>query len=216
MTPSITKKVSQEKILLTCGIAASVLYVAMCVFVPMLWVAYSSWSHTISELSAVNAPTRSLWVFLGTVYALLMIAFGFGVLKSGARTRPLRVTGVLMIIYGVICLLWPLAPMHQRDVLAAGGKTFSDTMHIVFTIVTVTVMILAMGFGAAAFGKKFRVYTILTLVILFTFGSLTGLDAPAIEANLPTPWAGVWERVNVGSFLLWVIILAVALRQEKT
>jgi flavodoxin len=28
---------------------------------------------------------------------------------------------------------------------------------------------------------------------------------------LPTPWIGVWERINVGVFLLWVIVLASAL-----
>ena len=26
-------------------------------------------------------------------------------------------------------LLWPFAPMHQREVLAAGGATPSDTLH---------------------------------------------------------------------------------------
>ena len=43
------------------------------------------------------------------------------------------------------------------------------------------------------------------------FGVLTFLDAPGIAANLPTPWIGVWERINVGVFLLWVVVLATAL-----
>ena len=29
-----------------------------------------------------------------------------------------------------------------------------------------------------------------------------------IAANLPTPWIGVWERINLGVFLLWVVVLA--------
>ena len=48
-----------RKLLLTCGIASSLLYVAMMVFIPMQWDAYSSGSQTISELSAIGAPTRS-------------------------------------------------------------------------------------------------------------------------------------------------------------
>ncbi len=43
------------------------------------------------------------------------------------------------------------------------------------------------------------------------FGALTGLEAPSIAANLPTPWVGVWERVNIGVFLVWVMTLAIAL-----
>ena len=66
-------------------------------------------------------------------------------------------------------------------------------MHIVFAMVTVLLMVLAMGFGAAAFGKRFRHYSIATIVTLLAFGVLTGLDAPQLQANLPTPWMGVWN-----------------------
>jgi hypothetical protein len=77
--------------------------------------------------------------------------------------------------------------------------------------VTVLVMLFAIGFGAAAFGKRFRLYSNASLVILAAFGALTFLDAPGIAANLPTPWIGVWERINVGVFLLWVVVLAAML-----
>jgi hypothetical protein len=65
--------------------------------------------------------------------------------------------------------------------------------------------------GAAAFGKGFRFYSIATMMLLVVFGALTGLEAPGISANLPTPWIGVWERINIGVFLLWVVALAVTL-----
>jgi hypothetical protein len=29
--------------------------------------------------------------------------------------------------------------------------------------------------------------------------------------NQPTPMIGVWERINIGVFLLWVVILATVL-----
>jgi hypothetical protein len=57
-----------RKILLVCGVLSSVLYVAMNVFVAMQWAGYSSASQTVSELSAIGAPTRPLWVPLGLVY----------------------------------------------------------------------------------------------------------------------------------------------------
>jgi hypothetical protein len=75
-----------------------------------------------------------------------------------------------MVAYGVIGLGWPFAPMHQRAVLATGRGTLTDTMHIVFGMVTVPLMLVAIGFGAAAFGKRFRIYPIATLVILVVIG----------------------------------------------
>lgn len=43
------------KVLLVCGILSSLLYVAMNVFVPMLFEGYSLASQTVSELSAIGA-----------------------------------------------------------------------------------------------------------------------------------------------------------------
>jgi hypothetical protein len=202
-----------RKILLVCGVLSSLLYVGMNVFVAMQWEGYSSASQTVSELSAIGAPTRPLWVPLGIVYTLLVAAFGWGVWASARRNRPLRVVGGLMVAYGIIGLAWP--PMHLREVLAAGGGTLTDTMHIVWTMVTVLLMLLAMGFGAAAFGKRFRLYCIATMVILVAFGALTSLDAPRIQANLPTPWLGVWERINIRMFLLWVVVLGMTLLRVR-
>jgi hypothetical protein len=196
-----------RKALLVCGIVSSLLYAAMNVFVAMQWEGYSSASQTVSELSAIGAPTRPLWVVLGIVYTLLVAAFGLGVWVSARQNRPLRVVGGLLVAYGVTSFAWPFAPMHLRG----ERPTLTDTMHIVLAIVTVLLMLLAIGFGTATFGKRFRLYCIATMVILFAFGALTFRDGPRIAANLPTPRVGVWERINIGVFLLWVVVLAITL-----
>ena len=198
-----------RKALLLCGILSSLLYVAMNIFVAMQWQGYSSVSQTVSELSAIDAPTRPLWVPLGIAYTLLVAAFGFGVWASAGRNRPLRIVGALMIASGIIGLGWP--PMHQRAVLAAGGGSLTDTLHLVWAAVTVLLFLLEIGFGAAALGKNFRVYSTATMVVLVGFGALVGMETPSVGANLPTPWIGVWERINIGAFLLWVVVLAIAL-----
>lgn len=56
-----------RRILAVCGILSSLLYAAMVAFVATRWEGYSSASQTISDLSAIRAPTRPLWVALGTV-----------------------------------------------------------------------------------------------------------------------------------------------------
>ena len=40
-------------------------------------------------------------------------------------------------------------------------------------------------------------------------------DAPKIQANLPTQWVGFWERINIGAFLLWVVVLAIMLLRAR-
>lgn len=207
---------SARQVLLICGVLSSVLYLAMNVFVPMRLEGYSSVSQTISELSAVGVATRPLWVWLGAAYTLLVLAFGSGVWRSAGRNRPLRVVGGLMIAYALTGLAWPFAPMHQREVLAAGGGTLSDTMHLVLGGVTGILYLSALGFGAAAFGKKFRLYSIATVLITVVFSALTGMAGPRIGADLPTPWAGVWERIFIGGFLVWIVVLAaILLRAER-
>ena len=205
-----------RKALLLCGVLSSLLYVAMTVFIALLWEGYDSASQTISELSAIDAPTRSIWLLPGALYTLLVTAFGWGVWKSAERHPVLRKVGGLILAYGSLGLLWPFAPMHLREVLAAGGGTLSDTMHLVLASVTVLLMLLAIGFGAAAFERPFRLYSIASLLILGIFGALTFLDSPGVGANLPTPWIGVWERINVGVFLLWVVVLATILLRART
>jgi hypothetical protein len=200
-----------RKVLLICGIVSSLLYVAMNIVGAMQFEGYDSTSQAVSELFAIGAPSRPVWVLLGIVYQVLVIAFGWGVWASAGRNRTLRVVGGLLLAYGVVGLAAPFFPMHMRG----AGVTLTDTMHKILTMVTVLLMLTAIGFGAAALRKWFRFYSIATIVILLVFGALTGLDAPRIEANLPTPWVGVTERIDIGVFLLWVVVLAVALLRTQ-
>jgi hypothetical protein len=202
-----------RRLLLACGIASSVLYALM------IWTiryeGYNPISQVPSELTAIGAPTRTLWAWLGWVYTALITAFAFG-LHTGGRSRAERTAGGLLLAYASLGLLWPFAPMHQREVLAAGGATLSDTMHVALGGITVFLMFLTIGFGAAALGRKFRLYSIASIVVLLAFGGLTFLDSPRLQANLPTPWIGLWERINITVFLVWVVVLAVALWRAGT
>ncbi|HET9431351.1 MAG TPA: DUF998 domain-containing protein, partial [Chitinophagaceae bacterium] len=199
---------------LVCGIISSILYIAINIIVPMQWKGYDFASQTISELSAIGAPTRTLWLVLVTPYTLLMIAFAWGVWKSAGSNRRLRIAGILLLAYGALGILWPFAPMHLRETLAAGGGTFSDTIHIALGAVTEILYLIALGFAAAALGRQFRLYSIATFLILLVFGILTFLEAPGIATNQSTPLIGVWERINIGVFLVWVVVLAIILLKD--
>jgi len=198
---------------LACGAVSSLLYVAMNVIVPLQWPGYSHASQVVSELAAVGAPTRPLWVVLGLLYTLLVIAFGRGVWMAGADARDgrLQIAGILLALYGALGFVWPFAPMHLREVLVVGGGTFSDTLHIALGTATEIIYLLALGFAATALGRTFRSYSVATFVVLVAFGVLLFQEAPNVGADRPTPLIGVWERINIGVFLLWMIVLAIVL-----
>src|SRR5215831_11244291 len=101
-----------RNLLLTGGILSSVLYALMNVVIPRQWAAYNIFSQTVSELSAINAPTRPIWVELGVIYTILFIGFGFGVRMSSGENSLLRISADFIIVYGFVSLAWPFAPMH--------------------------------------------------------------------------------------------------------
>jgi hypothetical protein len=213
---SRTFTTSTTKLLLTCGAASSLAYVAVNLIVAPQWAAYDVASQTISELSAIDAPTRLLWTVLCLPYTLLVIAFGFGVMASAGPSRAIHRCGILLIIYGATGLLWPIAPMHLREVLAAGRGDWSDTLHLVLGGVTEIIFLLAMGFAYMAFGRAFRIYSVITFVFFVVFGMLTFMEAPNISISGPTPTIGIWERINIGAFLLWMSVLTTVLYWRQT
>ena len=178
----------------------------------MQWKEYSSVSQTVSELSAIGAPTRSIWLWLASVYTVLIISFGIGVKQSAYGNRVVNNVGNLILLYGLVSLAWPFAPMHLRG----DDRTFTDTMHISLAVITVVIMVLAIIYGSKSFGRKFNIYSWVTLVILLVFGILTAIESPDIPKDLPTPLMGIWERVNIGAFLMWIVVLSILLlRREK-
>jgi hypothetical protein len=204
---------SLRKVLLVCGILSSLVYVAANVAGAMRWQRYSSASQTVSELFAIDAPSRPIVVPLLFVYDVLLIAFGCGVWRSPSRRGGLRFAGALLAGIGLVGLAGPtFASMHLRG----APPTFSDTLHIVLTVVISLSTLLALGFAATAFGRQFRLYSIATIAIILAFGALAGLDGPRLAANLPTPWVGVTERIDIGAYLLWVTVLATALLRRPS
>jgi hypothetical protein len=194
---------------LVCGVLSSLLYVAMNVITSAQWPAYDSASQTVSELSAVGAPTRAVWVAMAMIYTLLVTGFGWGLRMSAGENRRLRVVGVLVVIYGALGLVWPFAPMHLRDALAAGDGDLRDTFHLALAGVTVSLYLVSLGIAATALGRGFRLYSGASFVALLAFAALTSREAPHVGKAMPTPHIGIWERANIGVFLLWVIVLAV-------
>src|SRR5215204_1013844 len=198
-----------RQVLLVCGIVSSILYAATDVLGGMRYEGYSFTSQAVSELMAVGAPSESLVDPLFVAYGVLALAFGVGVFREGVRrSRALLVSGALMVGYAAIGLTGPMFfEMHQRGTSSVAG----DTAHIVLTAAIVLLTLVAMGFGAFAFGKRFRMYSFVTLLIIIVMGAPTIPYASRLAAGEPTAGFGLVERVLIYSSLVWVAVLAVAL-----
>lgn len=193
--------------LLACGILAPLLYIGSDIVAAMSWKSYSYIDQSVSELRAIGAPTRPFLVPVLIVYSLLEIAFGWAVRNARGQKRGLRIAGILLTGLGLLDMVAPFFPMHLRGT----GETMTDTLHKALTAVTVLLILSIIWFGSNGDGKGFRVYSIATIAVLVLFGALAGSDASRIAANLPTPWVGVWERINIYGYMLWMAILAVIL-----
>jgi hypothetical protein len=79
--------------LLVCGILSSLVYAAMLVVVPAAWAGYSSASQTVSELSAVGAPTRSFWIWLAGLYTLLVASSAAACWRRGGAAERCMASG---------------------------------------------------------------------------------------------------------------------------
>jgi len=174
---------------------------------------YSYSSQAVSELNATGAPTRQAFVTgLSIPYGLLLIACSVGIWVSAGERRGGRFTAGMLAVSAVVGVVTPLFfPMDQREAMAAGEGTLRGSLHVPATAVGSLFIFLTMGFGSTLHGKRFRIYTFGTILTLLVFGLWAGLDAPRIEAAEPTPWHGTKERINIYTYLLWVVVLAISI-----
>lgn len=194
--------------LLICGILAAPLFI-LTDLVAAFWLypGFDITAQQVSELSAIGAPSRDFWMLMSYPYFALNAAFAIGVWRAGS-SRSLRLTAILLMLFAFNSLLWGfVAPMHMR------GETFNatDTMHLLFAVSAVVLIVAILWSGAIARGPGFRLFTAIALVLIMAAGGLVSTSIEAIAANQPTPWMGLVERVSVYGPLIWMAVLAISL-----
>jgi hypothetical protein len=83
--------------------------------------------------------------------------------------------------------------------------------HLILVIVSIVAMLGQMAFGATAFGRRFRRYSLVTLATVVVSYGLALAYAPAVAAGDPTPYIGLYERVGFSAYFLWALMLCAAL-----
>lgn len=107
--------------------------------------------------------------------------------------------------------LWALVPMHMRG----DEFTWQDMGHIGLGAATVLLMTAVIGTGAGALDRRFRRLSLAIMAIVFVASAATFACVAPMIHQLPTPGAGLVERVSLYAWLLWIGVLAVTLRQQR-
>jgi len=199
---------------LICGILSSLLYVGTDILTGTLWKGYSFTHQAVSELSAIDAPTRPLVVPLYLVYDVLTISFGLGVWRY-SQQRALRFIAGLLVGIGAIGFMGVPFPLQ----LGVAEATFTNTMHSIIAGAQGLLYLLAMGLGVFACGKRFRLYSIGTLLALIVVGAVMGFmagsDITVQGFTAPPQWFGLIERIDIYGSMLWVAVLSIVLLRAK-
>ena len=200
-----------SRLLVFAGVLMFALYIFMDVTASLAYDGYSYKDQTISELSAVGAPTRTFWLIASVVYQILSWAFAFGVLALAGERRKMRVVGWLLVAFAASGFLWWFAPMHQREVLAADGGDWRDTLHLVTGGISSVIFFSMIGVGAFIFEWRFRLYSFITIGLMLVFGMLMNMYVPDVADDKATPWLGVYERIAIEGAMLWQAVFAAVL-----
>ena len=217
----VRNRSSVQNVMLMFGVLSSLLYIATDIVAGLRYSGYSFASQAISELAASGAPSESLVDPLFLAYDVLALTFGVGVFMAAARrNHALRITALALIAYGAVGLGAGLVDIgtHGQATFAMNqrgtGTLGSDAPHIVLTAVLVVLLLTAIGAGAYAMGRRFRIYSYATLVTVIAFGALTSSYAKQLASGQPTPGMGIVERIDVYSALLWIAVLAINLQRR--
>jgi hypothetical protein len=171
----------------------------------MRHITYPGYSYTdnpFSELLAEGSPTRPLIlanIILGTP---LFAAFAVGLWTSASPKRAAHITGAMLLGYTVTgAAAQVFFPTLPRETLEAGEGTLRNALHPPVTLASILFLLLAVAFGATLLGRRFRYYSCGTIVTLIVFGVLSVQQGGEIEANQPTPWAELEQRINAYAFM---------------
>jgi hypothetical protein len=192
------------------GLAAPLIYAATVIVFSRLTPGYSNISDAVSELNLPGAPNRRAVDGAFVLYNLFLILFSLS-LRSGFDARGLRISrlGPLFLFLTGLCgvamtALFPLDP-------AGSEPTFGGQMHLILAGALSLGSILTVYFFGSSLRRREQApllagYSFLTLAVILVSGAFAGFAAWRHSTVF-----GLWERVTIGAFLLWLFVLALIL-----
>ncbi|MFC1787305.1 DUF998 domain-containing protein [Halobacteriota archaeon] len=203
-----------KKILLYGGILGPIAYLLNDIIGGFLTPNYSYIVNTVSDLTKTGThDTYLLGSILLLVSAIMGTAFGIGIIShyTYKHSKLIFLGGLFLTIIGIFNIF--TGTIFPQDTIG-GEVTFPGTMHLVLVgIVAIllfpTLLMIGTGLYREKQWKSFRLYTFISVLIMFIFG---GLSAIVIMNGIEL--MGLFERISVYTFQIWSVVLAYILIRE--
>jgi hypothetical protein len=202
-----------RKTLIYCGIVGPVLYIITATIGAALRNDYSHIVNAISELISNGAPNKAILDIVFNIYNALLLAFAIGA-YSALKNAPrlCRIAMGILIGIQVLSFSWGFFPMDPMG----AEVTFAGTMHNILggiVAFATIVMPLLMGWGLQRVDdfQGYAKYSFISSAIVFVSG-LTGV----ILAGQGIHLFGLFERITIGSYEVWIFVTAFRLLKIKS
>lgn len=204
-----------RRLLTLCGLIAPALFVFTALLGGAIHPGYSHMSDAVSELFSPGSPNRFLLSVFYSLFAVLLVLFGIGLLQIVRRYESSQRIGILgaLAFIAVGVLNFMTATLFPQDAWMSPPTVFGEMHIILHGVISVLsiLYILLLGIwiyraGVAPFFMPYSLFTIAAAV----------LTAAWFIENYGTPIMGLSERVTALVGFQWMIVLALLMhRQER-
>jgi hypothetical membrane protein len=208
-TPPARRRPARPRVWIALALAGPWVYVGAVILGGALWSGYSHYAETISTLTSVGAPNQWLLQPLFLVYNLAVIALAVALDGAIRPTRYGRLGPAFLAAAGVAGIALAAFPQGPWSAPLSG----TGVEHTIVAGIDALCFLLALGFLASrgsadpAWHPEGRL-TAFFLIAGIVFG---GFGA----ASVTQPYAGLAERLSIGTFLVWSELMALRLARRE-
>jgi hypothetical protein len=184
---------------------AAAVYVGATVLGGLLDPGYSHVAMHVSELTSSHASNRAFLAALYVGYNLALAGVGLALLRSVLRTRAMTVASASLVLtaaVGILLVTWFPQDSYGHPATTAGA------VHIALAGVAALLGIVAMIAAGRAFRRDER-WAPLARLSVWAAIVMVGTGAVGAAATaVSSPLMGLLQRLSIGTFLLWLLMVA--------
>ena len=183
----------------------AIFYFMHIIFGRMYYDGYNPFTQAISDLTAVNSPSRGIASVFSFLYGVLTVIFSTGlfIYIKGKINKPITIGSCLFCIMTVISFFgYTFFPLTESGY----AGEFHDKMHILITIFVVVFTIVSITFYSIGVlkSKNYKFHGVISIIAFLLL--VTG----AILINiLPAAYFGIAQRINAYSVVIYTGILSI-------
>jgi hypothetical membrane protein len=205
----------EKKVLYLGGIIGPIVFLLNDIIGSIITHGFNPIKNAVSELTQRGSENVILLSSLFLIAAMMLVVFAVGIVihYRFAFSKLMFLGGIFIIFLGIFSALsGTIFPMDPFDT----DTTFPGTMHIVLTGFNIILIIMAIpmigvGLYKGKKWKSFRVYSLITVLIMAICGGFT-----SVFMMNDIELLGLFERITIYAYQLWIAILAILLINEQS